>query len=540
MLLRAAQHYPTIHAAVLEAVQNACDPDVRAKEIWININQRDRSVTITDNGCGITEDQFYERLGTVCVQHRKGNEATGKYGIGLISPLGKCKRFFFTSCPSPLTAGYIEWRFECADIIASFEKPDIPARSMPDFGFQSGKQPQKWRSMMRLEEIDADPSVSKVDMQDLIRGILTQHGNKMRKYETSVSIRIVPLKGEPEVEEDIQAPRFHGEALDEYVTENGEAGKVVVRLFRSPMSTRGGFDQGVVFGQIGDDPRLLMKQVSAVLASASDGVAAKAIEALKSGVFEGEIIAEKITVHVSRQHFDPSVAVEGLAVAVSRWFAKVGRKAFDEARESRRDTKNVDRAAVSVGLIEQLLKGHPELIEVLKGRFKYGTVGEGHTKVPKTRIVGEIEGFTAAKPQGNSGTTRTDRGESDRGTPRHERASHTPFIAVGPGNTRKIVVGSSIGFGVSFDTLEADVLWELDTERGLLTFNTTNQLWTAAELSSDLAVYQLQEFCILEVINMLKHGEPNQGTIYKFTADLEKSVVDWIVRGNSLRRKLGK
>ena len=42
------------------------------------------------------------------------------------------------------------------------------------------------------------------------------------------------------------------------------------------------------------------------------------------------------------------------------------------------------------------------------------------------------------------------------------------------------------------------------------------------------------------VINMLKHGEPNQGTIYKFTADLEKSVVDWIVRGNSLRRKLGK
>ena len=107
MLLRAAQHYPTVHAVVLEAVQNACDPDVRAKEIWININQRDRSVTITDNGCGITEEQFLDRLATVSVQHRKGNEATGKYGLGLISPLGKCKRFFFTSCPSPLTAGYI-------------------------------------------------------------------------------------------------------------------------------------------------------------------------------------------------------------------------------------------------------------------------------------------------------------------------------------------------------------------------------------------------------------------------------------------------
>lgn len=541
-LFRLAGYYPTITHVILEAVQNAVDPDVGASQVWIRINEKDRSVTITDNGRGIDTATFLLRLQTVCEEQRKGSDATGRFGIGLISPLGKCERFFFTSCPHPIADGYVEWRFECGEIKKSKSAPNVPYRARSDIRFGEGAkgvQPVHWRSMMRLEKVVSDPSIATVGLDDLVKKILTAHGNKMRRYETKVSISIVRVNGKVEERHDIQAPRFRGESLPEFSIPNSQVGNVVFRLFRSPLRTKADLDQGVVVGQIGDDFRMPF----AVLARQIEnlGVDKKALEALKSGVFEGEIVFEKLEPHVDRTRFAVGEALDGAAVAVSKWFMRAGSKAFEAAQEMRRDTKNVERAIVSLGVLERLLQEFPESAKAIQTRVKIGSVGEGHAKVPKTRGVGTIAA-TAVRGQDRGGESGSSGGDSPRNEKPTERKSHVPLTVAGPGGKeRRLVRGNSTGLCVTHEMLEGDRLWEFDDHTGTLTFNVQHPSWAKAEdEGGDKAIYLLQEFCMLELVTMLGEPQTSEEPIALFSQKLEPLVMQWLIKGSSLRPKPAK
>ena len=99
-LLQVASAYPTLRKVIAEATQNALDAN--ASKIIIDVNLKDRQVTIQDNGDGVSEEAFNEAIQMICESRKllgTDQKKLGRFGIGLIAGLGKCKEFCFISRP---------------------------------------------------------------------------------------------------------------------------------------------------------------------------------------------------------------------------------------------------------------------------------------------------------------------------------------------------------------------------------------------------------------------------------------------------------
>ncbi len=128
ILVRLANEYPFVLLVILENVQNALDAN--ARNVSVRINQKTSCITVRDDGDGVSVSGFQEALQSVC-ESAKSRGKLGQFGIGLISPLGKCERFTFTSSPRDKDE-FREWTFNTAEIEASKDMPNIPRRSRSD------------------------------------------------------------------------------------------------------------------------------------------------------------------------------------------------------------------------------------------------------------------------------------------------------------------------------------------------------------------------------------------------------------------------
>lgn len=128
-LLRIAGIYPTIQTVLLEEVQNALD--VGAKKILIDLDYQKRRLTIRDNGRGVNRVEFEAALRSVCLSV-KDEGKLGRYGIGLVSPLGKCDSFTFTSCSASESSGFLRWTFNVKAISQQGSDLKIPCEFRPD------------------------------------------------------------------------------------------------------------------------------------------------------------------------------------------------------------------------------------------------------------------------------------------------------------------------------------------------------------------------------------------------------------------------
>jgi len=90
-----------------EYIQNAADSidEMRASvsttdilgRVEINIDAASRSVTITDNGTGIPEDEFIARLTAFGGSAKRGRPARGFRGVGRLAGIGYCQELIFRS-----------------------------------------------------------------------------------------------------------------------------------------------------------------------------------------------------------------------------------------------------------------------------------------------------------------------------------------------------------------------------------------------------------------------------------------------------------
>lgn len=90
-----------------EYIQNACDQiDIARREgilasgeelIDIQLNETERTITITDNASGIPKDKFKETLANIADSNKQIGEAKGFRGIGRLCGLAYCKELVFTS-----------------------------------------------------------------------------------------------------------------------------------------------------------------------------------------------------------------------------------------------------------------------------------------------------------------------------------------------------------------------------------------------------------------------------------------------------------
>lgn len=526
LILMAADRYDDLTKTIEEAVQNALDK--KASNIQIAIDYRKRNVTIRDNGEGVSVSEFSNViLKSIGESQKKSGTSLGQFGIGLVSPLGKCEYFTFTSCPAPLNSGYAEWKLDSESIAQQAKDVTIPLVRRHDLAFvppgqlapanhSSQKKVQCWwRTQVEMVNLKADKIMTTVDPEILKYNIRNKFQTVMLRNKTTVSIKLFDENG-VEKRLSFEGDSFSGTALPEVVYNLDSVGKVVIKMFLTSKKNREARAKKqnvhITFGKIDNDYRIVFANfLKSVNHKANNGHGLSpekaTIEALHSGLFEGEILGENVSIPAERTFFEANDALMGLYIAMDQWYAEHGHEYYHKAKFEQKDERYQQLGAQSLTLLSGLLQ-RPEcehLMKAVNSIAKLGTIGTGHA-APSNRTVGPAKTTTALaiRPDtaGRKGGSNKENGNSKVEEPK-ERKSHIPFTVQGPkGQHRKTVKSNSIGLELAYDPhTDSKELWELDRTTGVLTFNTTHPYWVAVD-KNDTMVRQLQEFTVLQALSI--------------------------------------
>ncbi len=535
-----ANMYPGLQGTILEMVQNALDNDVRATRISIVINYRLRRMIITDNGVGISVVEFENVLQTVA-DPKKEKGSLGHWAIGLMSPLGKCEYHSFISCPAPQETMFNEWIFRGKDIEPQRFGIDVPIRPRPELTLakssHSGQQTVEWRTKIELVNFH-DTALNRVEMDDLICAIRDRFSTTMRKNKVVISITIENLNGSIEKRPNVQALDFKGQPLEEVKIDNTDAGKVLLKLFIAPR-VKGERKGKISVGVFNDDFRLPFQYFSRV---ANELLNAEVITALMSGTLEGEIIASKILLKATRDGFEKDDAYIGLCIAIEKWFNTYGRKCLEHLKESKQEERYQELGLKSLKNLNFLLH-NPDLKSLLDviNSFKLSTIGSGHTNMPKKDILGEQPEKSASIDGNSIEHQEPEDSDGKKKKARKEKKGHTPLTATGPKDqNRKVVRHASCGLQLTYEPKEGSrVLWNLDEQAGILSFNIRHPLWLLAE-KKDNHLMKLQEFVAIQALTLCTVQEPFKVQQRLTFDELTHSFVHWTVNADKARRSLKK
>lgn len=523
-ILQLSGKYPRLLQMVLEIIQNSLD--VEATQIWIRINQRERTITIRDNGNGVGKEKFEEAL-TQVAQTMKDRTKMGQFGIGLITPIGKCNVFTFTSCPSPAKREYKRWTFVSEDIIGTKGDIKVPIEDVtfvydPSRIGTGGASYVNWRTETVITGYTQDATISALSMNSLVQDIRDRFSVVMRRNKVLIDIRIITKSGET-LNEQMRATEFLGKKLEPWHCHSADAGRISFHLY---VPRKGNKKRGVVLmGERNNDFRFPAVNFVRSLLNRNTDIDRVALETLVGGQFEGYVVADRVELKTERTNFVPNDAFFDLARGIERWYLEVGADLVKDRDDEVKFRRYQDLGLKYLQRFQNLLQ-LPEfsnLRALIKG-FSFGSVGDEHADVPtSTRKVQEdrSKAVIGAKQKNGSeaGETR------DRKTP-DEHPDHTPLTVTGPdGRRRTIVRDNSTGLQFSFEEfLTSTKLFALDTSMGVLRFNIRHPMWEQCEKEDRWLLRLQEEVCIIALTRELFDNESSVH-IDLFTEEQLKYVV---------------
>lgn len=501
-LIHIASTYPLVLGVILESVQNALD--VNAKNVWVRINQKSGTITISDNGDGATVAKFREALESVC-RSTKAQGKLGRFGRGLISPLGKCARFTFTSS-SQGKGEFNEWTFVTKIIQDCADEPSIPRRSRQDITRNPslvgrGVTLVGWNTEVALTGVTSDSRIGRISMDELVENILAKFSKVLLRLDTIVSVTIIGADG-GEKNREVKATTCTGEPLEEVIL--GKRGKQTIFTLYRALKTSGVRKGRVLVGESGGDEfRIPLTEFSDTL---KDMISSEAISALLSGVFEGDIVSDLIKLHPSRTRFEEDEGLLDFCLALDEWFKHVGKKHMSEAEQRREDELYQELGVLSLRHIEDLVmnggKDSAELRKVIDS-ITVGNVGKGHKAPPKKDLVGKAD-QPALSINGAAQKGRSEGDGRETSAPDNEHEEHHPFTVAGPrGTVRQLVKGGSTGLQFQWvEMLESEALWDFDNKRGVLSFNTRSAAWLMCKDKGSKHIRQFQELVAIKALTL--------------------------------------
>lgn len=495
-LLKLAALYPTLLEILLEEVQNSLDTN--SSRIWVGVDFKARVITVEDNGEGVTQEKFEAALAEVC-KTQKPTGKLGRFGVGLISPLGKAERFAFTSTPKSNPHDYREWNFVTEELRQQRKIEGIPFHPRADlwYGSYTGKgvTPVQWRSQMRIERFTKDRLISRITVDSLRDRTLEKYIHTMRRLNTVVSVRIKEADGKVQTLE-FKAPEFEGTKLPE--AEIHQAGRTNFKLYLAKKGPKGRGGK-VLVGEYGNDFRL---SFSTFLRSLPEEckISSDAVQALMSGIFEGDIVNNRIRLNPDRKSFELGDALVGFCEAINQWFEKEGINYFAEAQEERESERFQRLGLSSLRVIEGMMANeeHRQFLEDVFRHIQRGTIGKHHFPHP-----GKLSDLPSLSVEGYPTGDGGDYSGGVKDEPAKEKMGHHPLTVTGPkGKRRRIVRSSSLGLQLVHDSLETGHLWLFDPEIGALTFNTRHPLWVRCDEKGDKVLIRFQNFIILQALEV--------------------------------------
>lgn len=514
-IIAAANTYKKVTQVILEAIQNALDAE--AKNVWININWIKRTISVRDDGHGVTHETFDKALDNVG-KSIKPKGRLGRWGYGLVAPLGKCVEFTFTSQPKSTgnQQPYLRWTFVTDDIENTSEEIDIPGIAVEELRFSRSLKPRtgfvNWRTCVELRGIVTDKRIASVDVNELIETAVDEFRVRMLQRDVTLHLNVIPEQGHP-YSSSHKAEPYSGEKLDPVQTKAGSNGVVRINLWLAKR-TSGKYAGKVGVGQIDDAFRVPMDKFVRSVHGLLDKETAKA---LASGVFEGEITSNMIRLEATRVSFEENDGLIEFLGEIEKWYEVIGRAYYEEAcdkADSERFRKNAEQTLDSV----QKMLDDPGLKELrdLVSTFPPNPHGIG-VPSPDGSNTGDDAEVSARKDKvkakkkrggGNGGNGGGDGGGNGgsgggSGGGRSTDTDETVFIPDPNGKHRMTVKVRN--FGLRFgETEDIHGPWQLDTSEGILWFNTSHPLYSQCSdaRNADKVIQKYQRQVAIQALSL--------------------------------------
>lgn len=527
-----ARYYPTLQSVVDELIQNALDAG--ATQVQLKVNQKTRFIAIRDNGLGIGQKSFEEKVSQSIGHTLKTKDELGQFGIGFISPVGKCSHFVVTSCPKPKRNGYVSWRFaveaDAKDVAIDWSVRKDLAFAPDQIHVGSGRNVW-WRTSIEIYEFTKDKTLSEISLNGITDSALMKFSSRMEKLGTKLRVDFVDTHGKEDSAE-VTAATFSGTKLPEQKYQRGSSGQVIIRMYLAKRHVPGRVN--IKFGELGNDFRFPFSNFRN--STAKDLLSAEVMEALRGGIFEGEVLGELVKLTPSRTCFERDDALIDLCICLEEWFAEQGSQYLDREKRERQKERYQDIGHKALSRLDHLLRDSAtgsDLKAALR-QFLIGTTGPGHTKIAKEGDSQE-EKSMAVKGSGS----KKGKGEERERTEARRELNEPHLSSRGPkGSQRRIVKGGSFGLQFAYDELpDSPNLWELDIEDGVLVFNTMHPDWVACDTKgeSDWRLCSLMEFVAIGALTLLSMPDKGMRTHQRiFSDELTKHFVGWLLLGGGM------
>lgn len=248
-------------------------------------------------------------------------------------------------------------------------------------------------------------------------------------------------------------------------------------------------------GEHGDDYRF---PFNAFLSNAHDLLDAEVKDALRSGVFNGEILGKQVRLHSGRRAFVQDDALVEFCIGVTEWFNKIGRRYYAEAKDKKREERWQTTGLKALDALHAMLKlqDYAYLRNVLD-TFSFGSHGAGHAPTGTTPS-GQKADKVIAKGSGKG----SGKGSHPSEPPAKDNPNHKPFTVAGPrGSQRRRVAHDSLGLTITFYGRDSDDLWDLDLREGTLNFNERHPHFRACE-KREWQLHRLIHFVVIQALTL--------------------------------------
>lgn len=505
-IMRFASEYYKLSQAIKEMVQNMLDNG--ASIIVVEINLLVRTLVVLGNGLGSSEAHFEKALSNVCNSIKGGVKSRkyGRFGIGLFSPVDKCKKFTFTA-NNPHNGETIMWVFEKDKFK---EKHDF---AIPKF--EANDLPDSFRVRCSMEQIIPDRSRTKIDLMSLAAAISTEYSVGLKENDAVVILKFTDEEGN-EHELEVRYEDFKGEEIDPVEYSADEENSAEFYLYISPLedSKR----RGVVTVSIKDNPFRL--KFADVFSKADNGlISHSALKALKSGAFNGEIISRGCELLESRTGLRKNDSFSSLCQIINTWWEEVGEEIYKDIKVEEETNRLQDLGRKALEDLARLLsdpnfRDFRDIVE----QFRIGRITHEHAGLPKAVVKGKQDvpslspGVPEDKEKKNSKKSKGRGGSSDS----DENPGHLPLSVTGSrGSCRTEVYDNSLGIQISHSEMPGDMrMYGFDFIAGVLEINILHPNWVALE-GSDSALVEYQTHCLFTALVSAGNPDKDSGEMYE-------------------------
>lgn len=537
-LLHIANTYPTISAVILENIQNALD--ALARDVWVVIRfhkgSRERKIVIRDNGLGISRKKLTTSLTQVC-STMKAEDDLGRFGIGLVSPLGKCDEFLVTSAAKEAAHIFHRWTFNTKKLKEQKSIKGIPFEQLNDLVFvnepgqkAAGKKAVTWRTEIEIKNFTRDRLLSKVNLAELRNEIVDRYGQKMKKNNSTVHLTLILQNGDRE-ELEFQAQSFQGKKLDNITYESDKCGKTFFSLYISPKLSKG--RQGRILIGTKDNAAYRINFLDFARHTEHGLISDEVTRVLASGKFEGEIINEKCLLHPDRKRFATNDALVEFLVHLEQWVNHHGLKHISDLEDEDKGDKLNALGKQAMNHLENILRNDLSHLKGVIKELNEGSIGPGHKDynddLPKADIKTQAG---EKKPADKEQFTLTEKQETQK-----DQKEHAPFTVAGPkGRHRRLVKGHSCGLTFDYAEVAGGKLYRFNDSNGLIEFNTLHPLWEKAEKNNSVLI-RFQVYIGLQVLNTMMMPKDMREILDIYLDEHNKSSLSFIYNIETTRAR---